>query len=117
MNAVKNFDIKVLEYSHSAGFESYRTKLSQFYKNQGLPIDFEDIITTGGSEALLLQWEALWIRDEIIILNHFMLIIMVFYCIRVNVVPVISSIDTGFALPPIADFENLLRQKKSNPYM
>jgi aspartate aminotransferase len=52
MNAVKNFDIKVLEYSHSAGFESYRTKLSQFYKNQGLPINFEDIIiTTGGSEA------------------------------------------------------------------
>jgi aspartate aminotransferase len=55
MNAVKNFDIKVLEYSHSAGFESYRTKLSQF-KNQGLPIDFEDIIiTTGGSALLFLQ--------------------------------------------------------------
>jgi aspartate aminotransferase len=53
MNAV-NFD-EVLEYSHSAGFESYRSKL-QFYTNQGLPINVEDIIiTTGGSEALLLQ--------------------------------------------------------------
>jgi aspartate aminotransferase len=52
-----NFDVKVLEYSHSAGFESYRSKLAQFYTNQGLPINVEDIIiTTGGSEALLLQW-------------------------------------------------------------
>jgi aspartate aminotransferase len=41
-----------------------------------------------------------------------------FYCIRVNVVPVISSIDTGFALPPIADFEKLITpKKKNNPYM
>jgi aspartate aminotransferase len=68
---VKNFDIKVLEYSHSAGFESYRTKLS-ILQNQGLPINFEDIIiTTGGSEALLLQWEALWPGDEIIIPEPF----------------------------------------------
>jgi aspartate aminotransferase len=55
MNAVRNFDVKVLEYSHSAGFESYRS-VGQFYTNQGLPINVEDIITTGGSEALLLQW-------------------------------------------------------------
>ena len=54
LQAVKNADITVLEYSHSAGFESYRTKLSQYYKNHGLPIDTQDIIiTTGGSEALL----------------------------------------------------------------
>ena len=54
LNAVKNATISVLEYSHSAGFESYRNKLSQYYKNQGLPIESQDIIiTTGGSEALL----------------------------------------------------------------
>ena len=54
MNSIKNLDIKVLEYSHSAGFESYRRKLSQYYKNHDLRIDVEDIIiTTGGSEALL----------------------------------------------------------------
>jgi aspartate aminotransferase len=40
---LKNIDIKILEYSHSAGFESYRNKLSQFYKNTGLP-NPEDII-------------------------------------------------------------------------
>jgi aspartate aminotransferase len=78
MNAVKNFDIKVLEYSHSAGFESYRTKLSQFIQNQGLPIDFEDIIITGGS-GFAFAMGTLWIREmRSSSLNHFMLIIMVF---------------------------------------
>jgi aspartate aminotransferase len=50
---VRNFDVKVLEYSHSAGFESYRSKLAQFY-TQGLPINVEDIIITGGSEAFAM---------------------------------------------------------------
>lgn len=54
MQAIKNTDIKVLEYSHSAGFESYRTKLSAYYKSHDLPVDVKDIIiTTGGSEALM----------------------------------------------------------------
>jgi aspartate aminotransferase len=57
-------DVKVLEYSHSAGFESYRSKLAQFYTNQGLPINVEDIIiTTGGSEALLFAMGARWILE------------------------------------------------------
>ena len=69
LNAVKNVDIKVLEYSHSAGFESYRTKLSNYYKNHGLPIDVADIIiTTGGSEALLFAMgSTMDSGDEIII--------------------------------------------------
>jgi aspartate aminotransferase len=63
MNAVKNFDIKVLEYSHSAGFESYRTKFS-ILQNQGLPINVEDIYYYNRwIKALLLQWEALWILE------------------------------------------------------
>jgi aspartate aminotransferase len=109
MNAVKNFDIKVLEYSHSADLKA--TELNYLnYKNQ----DYLSILRHHYNRwALLLQWEALWIREmRSSSLNHFMLIIMVFYCIRVNVVPVISSIDTGFALPPIADFEKQLRQKQ-----
>jgi aspartate aminotransferase len=54
LQAIKNTDIKVLEYSHSAGFDSYRTKLALSYQKIGLPINKEDIIvTTGGSEALL----------------------------------------------------------------
>jgi aspartate aminotransferase len=69
MNAVRNFDVKVLEYSHSAGFESYRSKLAQFYTNQGLPINVEDIIiTTGGRFAMGSTMDP---GDEIIIPEPF----------------------------------------------
>jgi aspartate aminotransferase len=114
MNAVKNADIKVLEYSHSAGFESYRTKLSQYYKNHGLPIYVADIIiTTGGSEALLFAMGSIAdLGDEVIIPEPFYANYNGFSTASgATVVPVISSIDTGFALPPIADFEKLITPK------
>ncbi|MES2748131.1 MAG: pyridoxal phosphate-dependent aminotransferase [Bacteroidota bacterium] len=114
INAVKNVDIKVLEYSHSAGFESYRKKLSQYYKNHGLPIEVEDIIiTTGGSEALLFAMgSTMDVDDEIIIPEPFYANYNGFSTASgVKVVPVISTIDTGFALPPIADFEKLITPK------
>ena len=103
LNAVKNADIKVLEYSHSAGFDSYREKLSNYYKKQDLPINKEDIIiTTGGSEALLFALgSTMDTNDEIIIA----------VASGVKVVPVISSIESGFALPPIEDFEKLITPK------
>ena len=54
LDAIHNLDQKVLEYSHSAGFESYRKKLALSYQKQGIPVNTEDIIiTTGGSEALV----------------------------------------------------------------
>ena len=114
IEAVKNIDIKILEYSHSAGFESYRNKLSQFYKNTGLPINPEDIIiSTGGSEALLFAMGSTMDQgDEIIIPEPFYANYNGFSTASgVTVVPVISSIDTGFALPPIADFEKLITPK------
>lgn len=114
IEAVKNIDIKILEYSHSAGFESYRNKLSQFYKNTGLPIKPEDIIiSTGGSEALLFAMGSTMDQgDEIIIPEPFYANYNGFSTASgVTVVPVISSIDTGFALPPIADFEKLITSK------
>ena len=114
LNAVKNFDIEVLEYSHSAGFESYRTKLSQYYKNHGLPIDTQDIIiTTGGSEALLFAMgSTMDAGDEIIIPEPFYANYNGFSTASgVNVVPVISGIETGFALPPIEAFEKLITPK------
>jgi aspartate aminotransferase len=114
LNAVKNADIKVLEYSHSAGFESYRTKLSQYYKNHGLPIDVADIIiTTGGSEALLFAMgSTMDVDDEIIIPEPFYANYNGFSTASgVKVVPVISTIDEGFALPPIAAFEKLITAK------
>ncbi|MSP84654.1 MAG: pyridoxal phosphate-dependent aminotransferase [Flavobacteriaceae bacterium] len=111
MNSIKNLDIKVLEYSHSAGFESYRTKLSEYYKRTGLPIDVADIIiTTGGSEALLFAMgSTMDYGDEIIIPEPFYANYNGFSTASgVKVVPVISTIEAGFALPPIADFEKLI---------
>ena len=114
LNAIKNANITVLEYSHSAGFESYRTKLSQYYINHGLPINVADIIiTTGGSEALLFAMgSTMDFGDEIIIPEPFYANYNGFSVASgVKVVPVISTIDTGFALPPIADFEKLITPK------
>ena len=114
LNAVKNADIKILEYSHSAGFETYRRKLCHYYKSHALPIDFEDIIiTTGGSEALLFAMgSTMDVDDEIIIPEPFYANYNGFSIASgVKVVPVISTIDTGFALPPIADFEKLITSK------
>lgn len=114
LNAVKNADIKVLEYSHSAGFDSYREKLSNYYKKQDLPINKEDIIiTTGGSEALLFALgSTMDTNDEIIIPEPFYANYNGFAVASgVKVVPVISSIESGFALPPIEDFEKLITPK------
>ena len=114
LQAVKDFDIKVLEYSHSAGFESYRNKLSAYYKNQGLPVETQDIIiTTGGSEALMFALgSTLDNGDEVIIPEPFYANYNGFATASgVKVVPVISGIETGFALPPIADFEKLITSK------
>lgn len=114
LNAIKNNAIEILEYSHSAGFESYRTKLSNYYKNHGLPINTEDIIiTTGGSEALLFAMGSTMDNgDEIIIPEPFYANYNGFSTASgVNVVPVISTIDEGFALPPISAFEKLITPK------
>ncbi|WP_447636473.1 pyridoxal phosphate-dependent aminotransferase [Flavobacterium microcysteis] len=114
LNAVKNTNITVLEYSHSAGFESYRNKLSQYYQTHGLPINTADIIiTTGGSEALLFAMGSTMDQgDEIIIPEPFYANYNGFSTASgVTVVPVISTIDEGFALPPIAAFEKLITPK------
>lgn len=114
INAVKNANIEVLEYSHSAGFESYRNKLSQYYKAHGLPIDTQDIIiTTGGSEALLFALgSTMDTNDEIIIPEPFYANYNGFSTASgVKVVPVMSSIEDGFALPPIEAFEKLITPK------
>jgi aspartate aminotransferase len=114
LKAIKNADIKILEYSHSAGFESYRNKLAAYYTNHGLPIETQDIIiTTGGSEALLFALgTTLDAGDEVIIPEPFYANYNGFSVASgVKVVPVISTIDEGFALPPIADFEKLITPK------
>ena len=114
IQAVKNIDLTILEYSHSAGNESYRKKLAAYYTNQGIPINTDDIIiTTGGSEALMFAMGSTMDQgDEIIIPEPFYANYNGFSTASgINVVPVISTIDTGFSLPAIADFEKLITPK------
>jgi aspartate aminotransferase len=114
MNAVKNIDLTILEYSHSAGNESYRKKLSAYYINQDISVNIEDIIiTTGGSEALMFAMGSTMDQgDEIIIPEPFYANYNGFSTASgVTVVPVISTIETGFALPAVEDFEKLITPK------
>jgi aspartate aminotransferase len=111
MDAVRNADIKVLEYSHSAGNESYRRKLVQYYKKVGIEVSHDQIlITTGGSEAIMFGFfTCLNPGDEVIIPEPFYANYNGFACAAgVKVVPIPSSIDTGFALPPIQEFEKVI---------
>jgi aspartate aminotransferase len=114
LNAIKNADIKVLEYSHSAGIESYRKKLAGYYGTFNINIDQNDIIiTTGGSEAIAIAMMTCFNDgDEIIIPEPFYANYNGFSCAAdVKVVPVKSFIETGFALPPISEFEKLITPK------
>ena len=114
LDAIKNIKFNVIEYSHSAGIESYRKGLAEYYNKLNLGVSFEDIlITTGGSEALLFAFNAcLNEGDEVIIPEPFYANYNGFATTAgVKVVPVTSSIETGFNLPPIADFEKLITPK------
>ncbi len=114
LDAVKNNDIEVLSYSRSEGSEQYRTKLSNYYKKHHIDVDYDDIIiTTGGSEALLFTMGSITdVGDEVIIPEPFYANYNGFATASgVKVVPVISSIDTAFALPPIEEFESLITDK------
>jgi aspartate aminotransferase len=114
MNAVKNADIKVLAYSHSAGNESYRKKLVEYYSKNGIDINAEQIIiTAGGSEAIVFGMMAcLDAGDEVIIPEPFYANYNGFAVMAgIKIVPVTSSIENGFALPPIAEFEKLITPK------
>lgn len=114
LEAIRNNTVQILEYSHSAGFESYRIKLADYYQKQDININASDIIiTTGGSEALLFAiGSTMDVSDEIIIPEPFYANYNGFSTASgVTVVPVISTIDEGFALPPVADFEKLITSK------
>ncbi|MBL0234763.1 MAG: pyridoxal phosphate-dependent aminotransferase [Chitinophagaceae bacterium] len=114
LDAVRNADIPVLEYSHSAGNESYRRKLVTYYQKVGIDVSYDQIlITTGGSEAIMFGFFAcLNPGDEVIIPEPFYANYNGFACAAgVKVVPITSRIETGFALPPISDFEKVITAK------
>lgn len=112
--AIKNSSLKVLEYSHSAGFPSYRLGLVDYYAKVGIDITEDDlIVTTGGSEAILFALNSIADPDDEIIIPE------PFYAnyngfgisAGVSVVPVTSRLVDEFALPPIEDFENLITDR------
>jgi len=114
LDAVRHADIKVLEYSHSAGNESYRRKLVQYYKKAGIDVSYDQImITTGGSEAIMFAFlTCINPGDEVIISEPFYANYNGFACAAgVTVVPVTSQIENSFALPAIKDFEKVITNK------
>ncbi|GAA4730865.1 pyridoxal phosphate-dependent aminotransferase [Flavisolibacter ginsenosidimutans] len=111
LDAVRKADIPVLEYSHSAGNESYRKKLVSYYKSVGINVTPDQIIvTTGGSEAIMFGFFCcLNPGDEVIIPEPFYANYNGFAVeAGVKVVPITASIESGFALPPISEFEKVI---------
>jgi aspartate aminotransferase len=114
LDAIKNMDRTVLEYSHSAGFESYRKGLAAYYQSAGIHVNAEDIIiTTGGSEALTFGFMSCCNPgDEVIIPEPFYANYNGFAIqAGLTVVPVTASIESGFALPPVEEFEKKISSK------
>ncbi|SJN44971.1 Aspartate aminotransferase [Sphingobacterium sp. JB170] len=114
LNALKNIDFKVWAYTPSEGTASYRNKLTEYYNKLNYNIDPENIlVTNGGSEAITIAMQACMNPgDEIIIPEPFYANYNGFACSAdVVVKPIISSIETGFALPAISEFEKLITSK------
>lgn len=111
MKAIHNIDIKVIEYTHSAGIESYRRELANFYNERDIKVDFSDIIvTTGGSEAIIFGMLTVCNPgDQIIIPEPFYANYNGFAAqVGVEIIPIKSCIDNGFALPTSEEFEKLI---------
>lgn len=111
LDAVKKYDEKVIKYSNSAGNLSYRQKICKYYDKIGIKITPDEIIVTNGaSEALQIVFMSIMDPDDEVIIPE------PFYAnyngfaqtAEVRVKPIYSSIENGFALPPIEDFEKAI---------
>ena len=114
MNAIRNYDKKVVEYSHSAGNQQYREKLADYYKKNDIEITADDIIVTAGaSEAILFAIQSIMDEgDEIIIPEPFYANYNGFATnAGVIVKPIFSDIKDGFSLPSISEFEKAVGPK------
>ncbi len=114
LDAVKNITEKVIEYSHSAGNESYRKGLAKYYQGVNIDVDHtEMLITTGGSEAITFAFlSTLNPGDEVIIPEPFYANYNGFaVSAGVVVKPITSTIESDFALPAIEEFEKLITSK------
>jgi len=114
LDALKNVDRKILEYSPSQGFLSLREKLQAYYRRFRIELSVNDIIvTSGGSEAVLFAFLAcLNPGDEIIVPEPAYANYMAFAVSAGAVIKTVTStIDTGFALPPVEKFEELITER------
>jgi aspartate aminotransferase len=114
IKALNNYSEAVIEYSHSAGNESYRRGMAKYYQSIGVNVDYTDImITTGGSEAIMFTFlGTMNAGDEIIIPEPYYTNYNGFAMeAGIKVVPITSRIETGFALPAIEDFEKVITER------
>nr|WP_293302530.1 pyridoxal phosphate-dependent aminotransferase [Allomuricauda sp.] len=114
LDAVRNHTVEVLAYSMTEGSEIYREKIAAYYAKKDIHVTAKDIIvTTGGSEALSFAMGSIMdTNDEIIIPEPFYANYNGFAtAMGVKVVPIVSTLENNFALPPIADFEKLISEK------
>lgn len=114
LDALRNFEDKVIAYSHSAGIPSYRKKLADYYKKHDIHITAEDIIVgAGASEAILFAFQSIMDPDDEVIIPEPFYANYNGFAVNagVKVKPIFSAIDSGFALPPISDFEKSITDK------
>lgn len=114
INAIKNIDLDIIKYTSSAGIQSLRDKLAEYYRKNDVYLDASEIIvTTGASEAIMFSIASIADDgDEIIIPEPFYANYIAFASSsNAHVVPVLSTIDEGFTLPPISNFEALITEK------
>jgi len=114
LNAIQNFNQKVIEYSHSAGFDSYRKGLAKYYRTHNIDVDHNDIIVTnGGSEAILFGMMTCFNpEDEVIVPEPFYANYNAF-ALEAGVIlrPVTTYLKDSYALPPIEDFRELINDR------
>jgi len=114
LNAIHNYGNKVIAYSHSAGVFSLREKLVKYYETVNINVTADEIIVgAGASEALLFAFQSIMDPgDEVIIPEPFYANYNGFATnAGIKIVPIFSSIETGFALPPIEEFEKNITSK------
>ena len=114
MEAVRNVDRTVLEYSPSEGFARYRERLAGYYHGVGVDVTADEVlVTTGGSEALVFAFmSCLDAGDEVIIPEPFYANYNGFATLAgIKIVPVTAHIEDGFSLPPMAEFERAITDR------
>jgi len=114
MDAVRNMDRTVLEYSPSEGFARYRERLAGYYNGVGVDVTADEVlVTTGGSEALVFAFmSCLDAGDEVIIPEPFYANYNGFATLAgIKIIPVTARIEDGFSLPPMAEFERAITER------